>query len=196
MEVRSITGSDKTRQNLTPKQRRAIELCLAGRRDEEIARTVGVSRQTVNAWRNHSQPFADELQCRQNALTRVMHDQQRALAWKAVEVVTRALEEGDAKVALEIGKALGLFVPIALPEGPETIEELEEHRAWLQRFEEGLAKEREKHRAKRARDQARADAQQAYAEKMIEEALPVDEEVYRQRLAELLPEQSKAPERR
>lgn len=50
-----------------------------------------------------------------------------------MDVVSQALDEGNAKITLEIGKSLGLLAPVHLPEGPETIERLEEHRTALRR---------------------------------------------------------------
>lgn len=182
---------DTIRQNLTPKQLRALDLYLVGKRDEQVARAVGVSRQTVNSWRNHDQRFIDELRCRQNEMTRTLRDQQRALAWKAMDVVTKALDEGDAKTALEIGKLLGLFSPVPLPEGPETIEQLEQHRAALRRIAGQVESESEQDRERRAHRQARAEAEQAYTDKLIEEMTPIDQEVYRRRLAEILAQETR-----
>jgi hypothetical protein len=190
--VRSITERDTTRQNLTPRQLRAIESCLAGRRDEPIAKAVGVSRQTVNTWRNHDQTFIDELQCRRNAMTRTMHDKLLALAWKAIDVVSQAVEKGDARVALEIGKSLGLFAPVQFPEGPETIEQLEEHRATMDRVASEMATQSEGDKERRAHRQARAEAEQAYTGRLIEEMTPMDVGVYERRLAELLAQEGSA----
>ena len=103
-----------------------------------------------------------------------------------MSVVTRALDEGDAKIALEIGKILGLFAPVPLPEGPETIEQLQERRAEQRCVASQVVTENEEDRERRAHRQARAEAEQAYADRLIEEMIPMDETVYERRLAELL----------
>ena len=51
-----MTANDKNRQ-LNQKQLNAIELLLQGGTDSEVAEAVGVSRQTVNEWKNHDPNF-------------------------------------------------------------------------------------------------------------------------------------------
>lgn len=43
--------------NLTNKQRQAVDLVAADKTDVEVARLVGVTRETVNRWRHHDLAF-------------------------------------------------------------------------------------------------------------------------------------------
>lgn len=145
-----------------------------------------MTRQTASGWRRNDQLFIDELRCRQNAMSRALRDQQLALTWKVMEIVIRELDQGNPKIAVEIGKSLGLFCPVPLPCGPETVEEMQEQRAAQCLLASQAAAENEKDRERRAHLQARAEAEQAYARELIEAMTPMDEEVYKQKRAELL----------
>lgn len=86
---------------LSNKQELAVQLAVKGLTDVEIARRVGVSRQIVNTWRNHDSDFMYELALRREAL-RVKHqDSLNQLIEKAIEVIRKALEEGDEKTKLQ-----------------------------------------------------------------------------------------------
>jgi excisionase family DNA binding protein len=58
---KSRHGDSAERPKLTPKQHVAIVAFLRGRTDARAARAAGVSRQTVNIWRNHHAAFRAEL---------------------------------------------------------------------------------------------------------------------------------------
>ena len=47
----------RVHQDLGGKWDMAIELVMCGMNDGDIAKRVGVSRQTINTWRNHGQDF-------------------------------------------------------------------------------------------------------------------------------------------
>ena len=47
--------------DLSIEQEKAVALILLGKTDVEVAEAVGVSRQTVNTWRNHDSNFATVL---------------------------------------------------------------------------------------------------------------------------------------
>ena len=78
-----------------------------------------------------------------------------------------------------------MFAPVQLPEGPETIEQLEEHRAALKRIASEVPTESEKDRARPAHLQARAEAEKAYQDELLESLTPMDEKVFERRFAEL-----------
>ena len=59
---------DKTRQELSIEQLNAIDLLATGKSDREVAEVVGVSRQTVCAWRLYDPYFRAELNKRRNEL--------------------------------------------------------------------------------------------------------------------------------
>lgn len=55
---------------LTSKQSQCLDLVVEGLTDVEIARTVGVKRETVNRWKNHNLAFrkAVESRCKRLAV--------------------------------------------------------------------------------------------------------------------------------
>jgi len=98
--------------DLRPKQEAALELAAAGVRDAEIARQVGVTRQSVNRWRNQDSTFIRTLEERRLA----MRDEQMArlsdLLDLAMDVIEGELRGEDARgkrqAALAVLKVSGL----------------------------------------------------------------------------------------
>lgn len=87
--------------NLSNKKALAVELACTGMTDKEIAKQVGVSRQSVNGWRNHDTDFIYALTARRRALREQHQDSLGDLVEKAIAIVRRALEEGDEKTQLK-----------------------------------------------------------------------------------------------
>ena len=89
-----MTKPDENGQ-LTDPQRLAIAELLAGATDEQAAKAAGVTRQTVNTWRNHDPEFAAELNRRRSELWEGHTDRLRTLVGAALGVVTDDLQNGD-----------------------------------------------------------------------------------------------------
>jgi hypothetical protein len=98
------TKPDVSRHELTVAQLNAIDLLVVGKTDQETAEAVGVTRQTVNGWRNANPWFGAELNRRRQDLWGVSVDQLRALLPRAVAVLAEELDGGNdrAGVALSI----------------------------------------------------------------------------------------------
>jgi hypothetical protein len=98
------TKPDITRHELTVAQLNAIDLLVSGKTDQETAEAVGVTRQTVNGWRNTNPYFQAVLNQRRVELWGVTVDQLRALLPRAVAVLAEELDGGNdrAGVALSI----------------------------------------------------------------------------------------------
>jgi hypothetical protein len=98
------TKPDVSRHEFTVAQLNAIDLLVTGKTDQETAEAVGVTRQTVNGWRNVNPWFAAELNRRRQDLWGVSVDQLRALLPRAVAVLAEELDGGNdrAGVALSI----------------------------------------------------------------------------------------------
>ncbi len=105
-----VTKPDRTGHELSVAQLNAVDLLVVGKTDQEAAEAVGVTRQTVNGWRNANPWFAAELNRRRQDLWGVSVDQLRALLPRAVEVLGKelALGPGSAPVALAILRLAGL----------------------------------------------------------------------------------------
>ena len=94
---------------LTVAQLNAIDLLVIGATDGEAAEAVGVTRQTVNTWRNHDPVFIASLNARRLELWGGACDKLRALLPKAMETLEGALAEGrDWRAAAEVIKLAGL----------------------------------------------------------------------------------------
>ena len=106
------TKPDTTRHpadGLSVAQRNAVDVLAAGMGDQEVAAAVGVSRQTVNGWRNHNPAFQAALNVRRHEVWGSATDRLRALVPRALEVLEGALAVNpDPKIALEIVKLAGL----------------------------------------------------------------------------------------
>jgi hypothetical protein len=104
------TKRDITRHELTVVQLNAVDLLVTGKTDQEVAELVGVTRQTVNGWRNANPHFQAALNRRRQDLWGVTVDQLRALLPRAVAVLAEELEGGEqrARVAVDILRLAGL----------------------------------------------------------------------------------------
>ena len=99
----AATKPDETRRRLSLAQLNAIDCLVAGKNDQETAEAVGVSRQTVNIWRNHDHLFMAALNARRAAVWSAATDRLRALLPRALEVLEGALAaDPDPKLALQV----------------------------------------------------------------------------------------------
>ena len=123
----NITESNESSQEpggsrLSVEQLNAIDVLVQGRSDQETADTVGVARETVTRWRNDNPHFAAKLNQQRRLIWGCSHDRLRALASKAVDTLDLALQNGDARAAVEVLKAIGLYGQVQPPSGPEDAE--------------------------------------------------------------------------
>jgi len=102
------TKADKKQQkSLSIEQLNAIDLLVMGKSDREVAEAVGVHRTTVTGWRLYSPHFQAALNRRRKEVFGAAVDRFRSLLQKSLDVVERALDEGDSKVAMEVLKMAG-----------------------------------------------------------------------------------------
>jgi hypothetical protein len=104
------TKPDIAGRELSIEQQNAVDLLIVGQTDQQTADAVGVTRQTVNGWRNGNPWFQAELNRRRQEVWGVAVDQLRALLPRAVAVLAEELEggEGRARVAVDILRLAGL----------------------------------------------------------------------------------------
>ena len=93
-------------QGLSVKQELALELILCGINDREIAKRVGVSRQTINTWRNHNEDFRMSLAGRREAARERHQDELSGLVSEAVRVMREAMRDDDMLTRLWAVQAL------------------------------------------------------------------------------------------
>ena len=117
---------DETRQ-LSVKQRNAIDLLIQGKSDREAAEAVGVSRQTVNDWRNRNAEFVAELNRRRQDVWGSQAERLRQLVSLAVDVLEADLSDDSSfdtakrrrqAAAVHVLRAAGLYGQKLEPGGP------------------------------------------------------------------------------
>jgi len=118
----------KTQTDMSVEQMNAIELLALGRTDQEAADTVGVTRQTVNKWRNHDTRFEVALNLKRQELWAGHADALRAMVSRALEVLAEDMGADDLRLrqtaAVQILRAAGMY-GLGAPQG-ETNELLAE----------------------------------------------------------------------
>ena len=122
-----MTNTDIT---LQPEQEKAIALILTGQTDQAIAEAVGVTRQTVNGWRNHNPDFMAILNQQRAAIWEGSIERLRGLASGAIDTLEEALKDTEnpkeqRAAAVHLLKACGLYGQSLQPIGaidPKTIE--------------------------------------------------------------------------
>jgi len=101
-------NKNQQKEVLSIEQLNAIDLLVLGKTDRDVAEAVGVHRCTVTSWRLDNFHFQAELNRRRKEVWGAAVDRFRSLLLKALDIVEQALEQGDAKAALEILKMAGL----------------------------------------------------------------------------------------
>lgn len=97
---------------ITAQQQQAIGLMLSGCTLADTARRAGVSRGTLYQWRR-SEKFVAALESWRGDMEQAARSRLLNLSGMGLKAIHRALEAGDAKVALAMFKGLGIFTPSA-----------------------------------------------------------------------------------
>ena len=82
---------------------------------------MGFTREIVTCWRNDNAHFA-QLNRQRRLIWGNSHDRLMALASKAVDNLEVALQNSDARAAVEVLKAVGIYGQLPPPSGPEDAE--------------------------------------------------------------------------
>lgn len=123
--------------DLPTNQQQALELVIAGKKDQEVADTVGVTRETVCRWR-HQPEFRAVLNKYQTLMQQVAYDRLRALVNEALEGLADALADENPRIkiqaAVHILKAAGLYSKGLPAVGPTTAEAVKAREAQKELF--------------------------------------------------------------
>ena len=95
---------DEIEATINGKQEKALELMLRGVKDVEVAKTIGVTRQTISNWRHYDSVFIDTLAEARRELREKHRDSINGLVDKALEVVRNAMDDEDTKTRLQAAK--------------------------------------------------------------------------------------------
>ena len=111
--------------DLSPAQERAAEALVAGSTITAAAEAAGVTRQTVHRWLRESFPFQAYLNAARRDLREEVENRLQALATEAIDAVSHAVREGDARAGLALLRGLGLLDGKLRLIGFESAEQLE-----------------------------------------------------------------------
>ena len=89
---------------LSSKQTRALTLALQGLSDTAIARRTGVTRQTINCWRNQDPLFRAALRRERMRMLESQRDRLLMLVEQALQVISQQLAEGSPQTQRELAK--------------------------------------------------------------------------------------------
>ena len=120
----------RAHKDLSGKQEMALELIICGMNDGDIAKRAGVSRQTINTWRNHDKHFRTLLAERWGALRAQYRGELSELVSEAINVMREAIREGDMLTRLWAAHAvlcmLGLQAAVPTEKHPSNEEIINE----------------------------------------------------------------------
>jgi hypothetical protein len=94
---------------LSVEQQNAVDLLVTGQSDAEVAAAVGVTRQTVNVWRNHHPAFQAALNARRREVWETSVDRLRDLLPRALDCLSEELDGRNGwRVALRLLELAGM----------------------------------------------------------------------------------------
>jgi DNA-binding XRE family transcriptional regulator len=102
MEKNQLINQHITDDELQRKQKMAVELIANGKTDMEVAKEIGVTRQTVNEWKNHDVEFQLELQVRRREVVSGLRDKMNEMVMTSMEIIKKSLVSKNPKVQLSV----------------------------------------------------------------------------------------------
>lgn len=106
-------------------QELALDSLITGATDAQAAEAAGVTRQTVNGWRNHNAAFMAALNDKRQAIWTGHADRVRGLVGRALDVLAEDLADAAPEArktrqaaAVHVLRAAGLYGGQTAPEGP------------------------------------------------------------------------------
>jgi transposase-like protein len=126
---------------LAVEQQAALELLVTGKSITETARAAGVARSTIYHWLRHDPVFQAAYNQWHDQLEEGCRSRLMTLTDKATDAIEKALENGDARAALQLLKGMGMIRHKIV--GPTDAEEIRE-RDEIKREERRIALKRDK----------------------------------------------------
>ena len=105
----SQNATDQTARPLSKAQLSALEALLTGSTVTDAAVAAGVARTTVHRWLKDDWVFQAELNRERREIRDAIRSQLLRAAESAVRSVSRAIDEGDLRVAMDVLKGVGLL---------------------------------------------------------------------------------------
>ena len=94
---------------LAVEQQAALELLVTGKSITETARAAGVARSTIYHWLRHDPVFQAAYNQWHDQLEEGCRSRLMTLTDKATDAIEKALENGDARAALQLLKGMGMI---------------------------------------------------------------------------------------
>ncbi len=99
----------KSRNELSERQRKAVELLLRGMGDQEVANQLGVDRGTILRWRSKSVAFQRELDRQRRRLWEQSAGQIQSMVEPALAILRKQLASEDERMAIRAAAVLLRF---------------------------------------------------------------------------------------
>ena len=112
--------------DLSPKQLKAMELMLRGKRVKEITKKVRVHRATLHRWAKKNAAFEAAYNQWYEQMRDTGHSRLMMLADTAADALERALAKGDGRLAMRYFEKMGLTKEREI--GPTDVEEVRQKR--------------------------------------------------------------------
>jgi hypothetical protein len=125
---------------LRPEQRSALTMILAGKSVIQAAEALEISRGTVHRWLRESPAFRAAFNAWQNELEESCRARLLALTDTATSAIQKALEAGDARLAMKLLQKLGLIKPNPKPR-PTDPADIAKHEQAAERKRKAAVKE-------------------------------------------------------
>lgn len=130
--MKKVTKSD-TNQKLSATQQKALNELLSGKTDGEAAEIAGVTRKTVNTWKNADPVFQAELNKRNFEIWENFLRELNLTVGDSLATIREAIKEGDVKTArwffdkIDFGDIVHNYVRLSEPLEPTDPEEIMEN---------------------------------------------------------------------
>lgn len=122
--IRNATDQNQ----LSDKQLVALKSLLAGMTQSQAAEAADVHRSTINRWLSEDDHFIAARNLARQELRDAQAAKLEVVCDKAVEAVSKAIEGGDARIAMNVLKMTGLLTIQGI--GPTTPESVAQNREW------------------------------------------------------------------
>jgi hypothetical protein len=113
-----------SRNKLSVAQLNAIDCIVTGKSITQAAESLNVSRRTVSRWVNCNPYFIVVLNAKRREIWSGAHERLRGMVDKALDVMEVALDGGDAKVAVDVLKAVNIYGSVSAPHGSTNADEI------------------------------------------------------------------------
>lgn len=142
-----------TEVNLRPDQDQALKMMLAGKTDGEIAARLGVTRQTVNYWRNRDDNFRQVLCTERQEAWQAIRNEMSAMYTEALGILRKYLQSKDPKLQLKAAmQVLNLHdLKAAIVDADRTSLKVMDLAQQMSRLEAGFARRQMKNAAEEER---------------------------------------------